>query len=204
MNLAVLSQRFGDYDRARDLLGEALGLFATVKNSELQLAALYNMAHVERELGLWESAIKLYEATSPLAVRIGQSDIEIGAIAGAGICSLELGRTDDAQTAVQTLHRRMETRPDWFQGRELVEALAVRVAVIQGDTDGALHRLEGALTLAEGSDIYTAAWLAAACGDALSGQRSQQLRPFLERYAAKVDELGYSEMTKRYAELMSP
>jgi hypothetical protein len=96
----------------------------------------------------------------------------------------------------------METRPDWFQGRELVEALVVRVAALTGDVDGAAERLKGALTLAEASDVYTAAWLAAACGEAL--RRSQHLRPFLERYASKVGELGYSEMTKRYVELMSP
>ena len=42
------------------------------------------MAHVERELGLWESAAELYDATTPLAQRIGQSDIEIGASAGSG------------------------------------------------------------------------------------------------------------------------
>ena len=94
LNLGVLSQRCGDYDRARELFAEALGLFAAVKHSEYQLAALFNMAHVERELGLWESAAELYEATIPLAQRIGQADIEIGAIAGAGLCALELGRID--------------------------------------------------------------------------------------------------------------
>ena len=91
-NLGVLLQKCGEYDRARELFGDALALFAAVKHSEFQLAALYNMAHVERELGLWESAAELYDATIPLAQRIGQSDIEIGATAGAGVCHLELGR----------------------------------------------------------------------------------------------------------------
>jgi hypothetical protein len=42
LNLGVLLQRCGDYDRARELFAEALGLFATVKQSEYQLGALYN------------------------------------------------------------------------------------------------------------------------------------------------------------------
>src|SRR6185437_3634698 len=82
LNFGVLSQKSGDYDKAREQFGEAIELFASVKNSQMQLAALYNMAHVERELGAWDSAIDLYEATLPLAQRVGQSDIEIGSVAG--------------------------------------------------------------------------------------------------------------------------
>jgi len=50
MNHGVLAQKCGDYDKARELFSEALALFAAVKHSEYQLAALFNMAHVEREL----------------------------------------------------------------------------------------------------------------------------------------------------------
>ena len=93
-NLGVSYHRRGDYERARELLGEALALVAAVKNSEIQLYALYNMAHLEWENGAWESGAELYEATASLAQRIGADDVEIGAIAAVGLCSVEGGKLE--------------------------------------------------------------------------------------------------------------
>lgn len=202
VNLGVLSQKCGDYDRARELFSEALGLFAAIKHSEFQLGALYNMAHVERELGRWESAAELYEATSPLAQRIGQSDIEIGALAGIGICFLELGRTDAAQRAVEELEVRMGSRPEWFQNRELAEALFVRMAARRGNREYALERFASAVNLAESSDLYCAAWLIANCADDLMDLDREGVRLSIRRYGARVRELGYAEMTRRYDALI--
>ena len=61
-----MTQRLGDFERARELFGEALALFASVKNSELQLYALYNMANLDRELKEFSSGAELYEATASL------------------------------------------------------------------------------------------------------------------------------------------
>jgi tetratricopeptide (TPR) repeat protein len=198
LNLGVLSQKCGDYDRARELLAEALGVFAALKHSEFQLAALYNMAHVERELRMWDAAAELYEATSPLAQRIGQSDIEIGAFAGIGICSLELGRMEKAQEAVDELKLRMGRRPHWFQNRELVEALFIRMAARQGRTDEALRRFFEAVTLAESSDPYCAAWLIASCADDLVDLDRSGVKTSILDYSERVRKLGYAEMTRRY------
>jgi len=202
MNLAVLLLRSGDYDRARGLLGEALAAFAAVKHSQYQLHAVYNMAHVEREVGIWESAVNLYEATIPLAQRIGQSDIEIGSIAGFGICSLELGKTEAAWSSLASLKSRMESRPDWFQGRELVEAFFVRMSALSGDVEGAVSQLNRALALAEPADLYSAVWLAAECGEALAADKLTEPQSLLEHFAKRARELGYPEMTRRYNELM--
>ena len=201
LNLGVLSQKCGDYDRARELLAEALGLFAAVKHSEYQLYALYNMAHVERELGLWESAAELYDATTPLAQRIGQSDIEIGAGAGGGLCLLELGRLNAARGALADVQARMETRPDWFQGREIAEALAIRIDAADGKFETAISQLERAVALAEGADVYNAAWLTVACAEALIGYDRARVGACIERYRDRVRQLGYPEMTKRYEAL---
>ena len=201
MNLGVLSQKRGEYDRARELFGEALGLFAAVKHSEYQLVALYNMAHVERELGLWESAAELYDATTPLAQRIGQSDIEIGASAGAGLCLLELGRLNAARGALADVQIRIETRPDWFQDRQIAEALAIRVDAADQKFEEALSRLEHATALAEGADLYNAAWLTVSCADALFDYDQERVRACIDRYRERVRKLGYPEMTRRYEAL---
>jgi tetratricopeptide (TPR) repeat protein len=198
VNLGVLLQKCGEYDRARELFGEALALFAAVKHSEFQLAALYNMAHVERELGLWDSASELYEATTPLAQRIGQYDIEIGATAGAGLCFLELGRLDEARAAVSAVSARMENRPNWFQSREIAEALIIRVDAAEGRSLDALTRFERAVALAESADLYNAAWLTAICADSLMAIDPARVKMSIIRYTERVRDLGYPEMTRRY------
>ncbi|MGH7619769.1 MAG: tetratricopeptide repeat protein [Gemmatimonadaceae bacterium] len=201
LNLGVLSQKCGEYDRARELFGEALSLFAAAKHSYYQLAALFNMAHVERELSQWESATELYEATIPLAQRIGQSDIEIGAIAGAGLCSLEIGRVDRARAALRELNGRVASRPEWYQGREIVEALTVRLLVVDGRPTEAFARFASAISLAELSDVYNAAWLTVACADALIQFNAEGVKASILSYRDRVRRLGYAEMTRRYEAL---
>jgi tetratricopeptide (TPR) repeat protein len=201
-NLGVLCQKCGDYDRARELFGEALALFAAVKHSEYQLAALYNMAHIERELGLWESAAELYDATTPLAQRIGQSDIEIGALAGIGLCNLELGRVDAARQALAEVSTRLERRPEWFQGREVAEALAVRLEALDGKFDEAVSRFDRAVALAETADLYNAAWLTVSCAETLLPIAPDHVKLSIQRYRDRVRALGYPEMTKRYEALI--
>jgi tetratricopeptide (TPR) repeat protein len=200
-NLGVLLQKRGEYDRARELFGDALALFAAIKHSEYQLLALYNMAHVERELALWESAAELYDATVPLAQRIGQSDVEIGATAGVGLCQLELGRMAGARAALTQVELRLAGRPDWFQGRELAEALAIRIDAIDGRTEEALGRFDRAFALVKTTDMYIAAWLTVACADALTAFAPDQVRASIEQYRDRVRELGYPEMTRRYEAL---
>jgi hypothetical protein len=156
------------------------------------------MGHVERELGLWDSAAELYEATIPLAQRIGQAEIEIGAIAGAGLCALELGRIDAAREAVSHIQGRISDRPDWFQGREIAEALFVRLAAHDGRPIEGFSRLTSALALAETSDLYSAAWLTAACVESLVGFDHAAVRSSITRYGDRVRKLGYTEMTRRY------
>ncbi len=197
LNLGVIAHRNGDYDRARELFGEALALFAAVKNSELQLYALYNMAHIEWESGAWESAAELYEATASLAQRIGADDVEIGAAAGVGLCLFELGRVEGGSGAYAEVEARMRNRSDWFQGREFAEALAVRYLLSKGEVDEAVRRFEVAVPLAEGMDLYSAAWLTSVCGRALAPAAGVRLRDWVDRYASRVESLGYVEMTRQ-------
>jgi tetratricopeptide (TPR) repeat protein len=204
MNLGVLHQRCGDYDKARDLFSEALGLFVAVKHSEYQLAALFNLAHAEREVGRWESATQLYETTVSLAQRIGQADIEAGATAGAGLCALELGDEGAARSAIRALRSRTKDRTDWFVGREVVEALQIRTDV--GDDERrhyAVERLARSVELAESTDMYCAAWLISSCADAVSRIDRTRVGELLHAYADRVKKLGYPEMTRRFDALES-
>jgi len=145
----------------------------------------------------------LYDATTPLAQRIGQSDIEIGASAGSGLCLLELGRLNAARGALADVQARIETRPDWFQGREIAEALAIRIDAADGRFEKAFGELEHAVALAEGADLYNAAWLTVACAEALIEFDRDRVGACINRYSDRVRKLGYPEMTRRYEALVS-
>jgi len=201
-NLGVICNRRGENDRARELLGEALALVAAVKNSEIQLYALYNMAHLESEDGAWESGAELYEATASLAQRIGADDVEIGAIAGMGLCHAEGQRLGLARDALSEIEERVRRRTDWFQGREFAEALAVVLLVEEGRSAEALSRFESAVSVAESSDLYTAAWLTATCSRTLLSLAPQRMRTWIERFRSPIEEFGYAGIAKRFNELV--
>lgn len=203
LNLGVVYLKLGEYDRARDLFGEALALFAAVKNSERQLYALYNLAYLDRERGAQESAAELYQVASSLAQRIGQHDIEIGAMAGAGLAMLTQGKFDAAGTAYRVAEERMKSRTDWFQGRELMEALRVRMAVRDGRAADAAQGFSRARDLAESSDFYSAAWLTVECAELLGEFDAAFARECVTRYAERVKGLGYGEMTRRFEALLA-
>ena len=176
-------------------------MLRSVKNGELQLYALYNMANLERERGDYESGAELYESTWSLAQRVGQADIEIGAIAGEGLCQLALGKLDAAKVHSAEVEQRMTTREGWFQGRDLVDALRVRKAVAEGKLSEALEAFESARKLAEEFDVYSAAWLTAACADILFSTYPDQIRSAVQRYSGQVGALGFADLTRKYQEL---
>ena len=202
-NLGLTYARSGDYERARELHGEALALVAAVKNSEIQLYALYNMAHIDWETGAWDSGAELYEATASLAQRIGADDVEIGAMAGVGLCKAAAGDLEAAREAYAVVEERIRRRPDWFQGRELVEALHVVLLTSAGRVEEAVETFAAVLPTAEASELYTAAWLTAVCARNLLPSAPERIRPWIMRYASQVEKLGYSDISKRLNGLLS-
>lgn len=201
LNLGVMMQKLGEYERARELYGDALALFAAVKNSELQLYVLYNIANLDRERKDFSSGAELYEATASLAQRIGQVDVEIGAMAGEGICLLELGKLDGAKVPLAAVEHRMSGLDGWFQGRELVETLRIRVAAAEGRSQEALQMFDAARNLAEHADVSSAAWLTASVADVLFAIDPQHLKSAMERFSQDVGTLGFAELTRKYQDL---
>ena len=127
--------------------------------------------------------------------------MEAGAFGGRGLCLLELGRREEAAEALRLVGARIEDRADWFQGRELIELLAIRVALGEGRIGDAVARYEQSVTAAEGLDLYTAAWLTAECAPLLRPHAPDVVARGVAHYAARVGPLGYGVMTSRYAEL---
>ena len=201
LNLGVVHLKCGEYEAARDLLGEALALFASVRHMERQLYALYNLAHLDRARGEHASASELYDVSAAIAQRIGQSDVEIGARAGAGLSLLELGKVEAGYAALRGAEERMRPRTDWFQGRELLEALRVLTHVADGRLAEAKAQLDQSLAEAEAGDRYGAAWLVAECADALARQEPKYARALLAKYREQVEAFGCPALIRQHAEL---
>jgi tetratricopeptide (TPR) repeat protein len=201
LNLGTLILKTGDFARARDLYAESLTSFAEVKNSAYQVIALFNMAGCEREQGQWSSALELYATTSSLAERIGHGDLEIGSAAGSGLCLLELNATEKAREAEAEVRAKLDRRPEWFQNREVAEALIVRIAALDRNSDRAFSRFEWVLGMAEEADPYAVAWLLLACGAPLFEVDGGRMHEIIVRYAGKVKELGLPEVTRRFNDL---
>ncbi|HKG94467.1 MAG TPA: tetratricopeptide repeat protein [Gemmatimonadaceae bacterium] len=206
LNLGVVALHAGDHDRARDLLGEAFAVFATTKHKEYELYALFNLAHLERERGEYALAAEMYDVTSAAAAQLGQADVEIGALAGAGLSLLRGDRAANVGSAYAALRgaeeRSRGRTPSWFHGRELVDALAVGVAAVDGRIEDAFARFDDALAAAEGNDQYCAAWLVAECGEALVPHRPAGVRTRVRHYAERVSALRHTGLSRRFARLL--
>jgi tetratricopeptide (TPR) repeat protein len=199
LNLGVMTMRLGDYDRARELFSDAMAQFAAVKNSELQLYALYNMANLDYELREFTTASELYEATASLAQRIGHAEIEMGALAREGMCHLDLGRLDAARVPLATLEHRTTNRTGWFPGRDLADGLRIRVAATEGRTQEALDQFDVALNMAtEASDRIGAASLIYSTVSALFPLNPDRIREEMRRYAHEIKQIGAARILEEY------
>jgi tetratricopeptide (TPR) repeat protein len=202
LNLGVTAARIGEYDTAAEYLGQALQLCAAVQNSELQLYAAYNLAHLERDRGRYQEAGDTYELVMELAERIGQVEVQQGARAGFGLIRLQAGSEHEARSAAQQVTPFLEARTDWFQGRELGEALLLRLLLLDGLQDQAVDRLTRALTLADPSDIYGAAWLTAEFGEEIRAYAPALVEDAVKRYGARPEVLGNPRIRDRFTVLL--
>jgi tetratricopeptide (TPR) repeat protein len=163
-NLGVVCLRAGDYEAAHDVLHDALRLNTTLRNNAYRLAALYNIATLASERGDLVDAMRLYRETVALAIKLETDDIAIGANAGLGLAALRLNDIGEAQAALKAAEAQLGARNDWwFQSRELLEALVIRLHAHAGEHQQALERFRAAVEKLEPTDIYAATWLTADC-----------------------------------------
>ena len=203
LNLGVLKMKVGLLDEADGCFTEAMERFALLNNEPHRLAALYNQANLARDRNDHERAVRLYGDAAVVATSMDQLDVELGARAGQGLAFLALGRVADARACLQSCNVRVRDRGTWwFQGRELLEALAIRVHLQFRDASAARVRFSEGLQLAEASDSYGAAWLVADVAGPLAAVGVQTAHEQLERFAELAKGLDYAPLTARYAELM--
>jgi tetratricopeptide (TPR) repeat protein len=170
-SLGTLDFKAGTLARARERLDEALRLFTTVRDEGKRAAVLLAAGHVAREDGRLGDAITSYDGASARAAELDDDATRIAAEAGAGLSILDQGDVDGADVRLRAVEELLGAgaAPSWFAGRELADALAIRLAARAGHTGLAMDRFESARALAEPNDAFCAATLVVECAAALSG-----------------------------------
>lgn len=166
LNLGVLLHKTGKLIKARTRFDEALSLFTSIGHQPYRLASMYNLAHLARTQRDAASALELYGACAILAESLQHAEVQIGAIAGIGLAELDLNTMGGASRQRDRARALIGARTSWwFQGRELWEALTIRLVSSEQGPTYALQALLSALQRAESHDQYAAVWLGAECAD---------------------------------------
>ena len=200
LNLGALEIRMGEFEEASRSLNEALRLSAEVQQTELQLIATYNLGHLARERGDFRRAYDTYELAMELAERIDQSEVQTGALAGMALCKLMLGDAVNASRLRERLLPLVAAHSDWFQGRELVEALPIHLALLDSKAD-AFALFQEALVLAEARDVYGAIWLIAEFESALRENAPEEIARAVRRSASRPEVRDNPFMRERFGVL---
>jgi diguanylate cyclase (GGDEF)-like protein/putative nucleotidyltransferase with HDIG domain len=201
VNLGVIGLRSGDFESAHEALQEALRLYTTLRNNAHRLISLYNLGNLERERGDAVEAARLYKETSALAEQLGSEDIAVGAYAGAGLAELRLDSVAGAHAALDAAYRIFAGRTDWwFQGREVLESLAIRIDALAGRFDAARERFRSAVERLEPMDVYAAAWLVADCAATLA-ERDPTTWEVVHRFGAHPALQQFVPLSARFTAL---
>ncbi|MBW8769970.1 MAG: diguanylate cyclase [Gemmatimonadetes bacterium] len=201
MNIGVLELRRGNYDSAHGALHEALRLHTTLRNNTSRVSALYNLAMLAAERGDLEASGSLYRETASLAEQLGADELAVGAHAGAGLTALRQQDIAAARTELAMAQRILAGRDDWwFQGRERLEALVIRLAMLDGAKTIAHTRFCIALEKLEPSDVYGAAWLLADCGAELATE-DPTIWGIVERFADNSTVESFVPLAARFTAL---
>ena len=201
MNLGVSDMRRGDFIAAHEACQEALRLYTTLRSNTNRLIALYNLANLERERGDAQAALAIYQQTVVLAEQLGATDIVIGAHAGVGISALRLHEMAVARLALAAATLALGSRTDWwFQGRELLESLEVRMAAADGDLGGARRRFHSAVARLEMLEVYPAAWMVADCAAEIA-DHDEGVWKVVNRFAVHPAVHDYVPLAARFTAL---
>ena len=136
-----------------------------------------------------------------LAERIGQSEIQLGALAGIALSHLALGEIDKARRLHEQLQPQLASLSEWFQGRELVEALAIRLAIL-AERDEAAQIFTRAVALADTRDVYGAALLTAEFAPLLRKLSPEAVDEAVRRYSTRPEVVQNPRIRHQFGVLM--
>jgi diguanylate cyclase (GGDEF)-like protein/putative nucleotidyltransferase with HDIG domain len=198
-SLGTLDFKAGALGRARDRLDEALRLFTTVRDEARRAAVLLVSGHVARDDGRAADAITAYDAAAARANELDDEQTELAAEASAGLAALDQGDVGAAEARLRRVDERLAggSTPTWFAGRELLDALAIRLAAAAGHLGVAAERFDRAFALAEPNDPFASAQLVAECAAALAGAGVRTADAVIDRVRYVAIASGFDRLAAR-------
>jgi len=141
----VLLLEQGRYEEARRVLGEAIGLARAAAAVQDQVVVTGNLLLVEHESGNHERAVALAEEVLSLSGRAPLVWCTIGAWSILGLYALERGDLETARGYHDEIREHATGRDFWISDASYAEIFLARFGVLEGDTAGALARLDQAI-----------------------------------------------------------
>lgn len=198
LRMAELSLRTGDLTSARDQLEEAKRLFASVRDQPRRAVAAFIEGQLQRDARELETAAATFENVAIAARELGRAWLEAAALAAAALTRMSL-RQAGAEGYAERANEIVAQVPDgrWFPGREHVEALNVRLALLGGHPGIAADTFVRAAQSLERRDVYAACWLAAEVAPALLQERITTVQQTVEHLRNRAERHGFALLQGR-------
>jgi diguanylate cyclase (GGDEF)-like protein/putative nucleotidyltransferase with HDIG domain len=167
-SLGELRAREGRFDEALQWLGDAERLFSTMPDEPDRARTTMATGLVHRMRGDRTQAYALFDLAARRGRELDVPWIELVASAGAALSNGGLGSLETRHRWARVSEMIAESRPDWwFPGRELVDALAVRMALAGGHAGVAYELFQRSGRRYEALDPYALLWLVSEASDDL-------------------------------------
>jgi len=198
LRTAELNLRIGDVTSAREQLDDAKRLFASVRDQPRRTLAAFVEAQLLRESRDLEGAAGTFENVAIAARELGRAWLEAAALAAAALTRIGLQQAG-ADGYGERVNEIVAQVPDgrWFPGREHVEALNIRLALLGGHPGIAADTFVRTVQSLERRDVYAACWLAAEVAPALLRERITSVQQTVEHLRNRAERHGFALLLGR-------
>jgi hypothetical protein len=169
-----------------------------VRDQPRRAAAAFTEAQLLREIGDIEAAAAAFESVAMAARELGRVWLEAAALAAAALARMTL-RHAGAEGYAERSNEIVAQYPEghWFPGREFVDALNVRLALLGGHAGLACESFVRAALALERRDVYAACWLAADVSPALLQEGITAVRETVTHLRLRAERHGFAALLPR-------
>jgi diguanylate cyclase (GGDEF)-like protein len=192
LRMAELHLRAGEISQAREQLEDAKRLFASVRDQPRRGLAAFVEAQLLREARDPQGAAAAFESIAMAARELGRPWLEAAALGAAALSRMALeqaGADGYAERANEIVGQLSETH--WFPGREFVDALNIRLALVGGHAGLACDTFVRTAQWLERRDVYAACWLAAEVAPALLREGITAVKETVDHLRNRAERHGF-------------
>ncbi len=198
LRTAELNLRAGDLTAAREQIEDAKRLFASVRDQPRRASAAFVDAQLLREIRERDGSSTAFEHVSIAARELGRGWLEAASLAAAALGRMALqhpGAEGYAERASEIIAQFSDGC--WFPGRENVDALNIRIALMRGHGGLACDTFARATQTLERRDVYAACWLAAEVAPALLREGITAVKEAVAHLRNRAERHGFALVAPR-------